>query len=162
MCHSEHTLRCLTIHIDLFIWQDFYPEWFTVHSRFTRVPGNRTRDLDVACMCSTSWVMCLERETAVIELNTSTAKKPQTALTGIMKSLLRPWRYMTGDDGSEETTEDASQSQSSTTGTIILTLDVSALSSGLSGDGLCLAQDVQSLSAQNPLHQRLYTKSIRT
>ncbi|XP_067220133.1 neurocan core protein [Chanodichthys erythropterus] len=43
------------------------------------------------------------------------AKKPQTALTSIMKSLLRPWRYMTGDDSSEETTEDASQSPSSTT-----------------------------------------------
>ncbi|XP_050994514.1 neurocan core protein [Labeo rohita] len=39
-------------------------------------------------------------------------KKTQKALTGIVKSLLRPWRYMTGDDSSEERTEDTYSSRS--------------------------------------------------
>ncbi|KAL1281106.1 hypothetical protein QQF64_015706, partial [Cirrhinus molitorella] len=38
------------------------------------------------------------------------AQKP---LTGIVKSLLRPWRYMTGDHSSEDRTEDTSKSYSS-------------------------------------------------
>ncbi|XP_051557444.1 neurocan core protein-like isoform X1 [Myxocyprinus asiaticus] len=43
------------------------------------------------------------------------ATKPQKALTSIVKSLLRPWKYMTGDnDDSSEKTEDTSKSSFAT------------------------------------------------
>uniref|UniRef100_A0A8C2JR74 Neurocan core protein-like n=1 Tax=Cyprinus carpio TaxID=7962 RepID=A0A8C2JR74_CYPCA len=42
-------------------------------------------------------------------------KKEQKPLTGIMKSLLRPWRYMTGEDSSEDASESFSSNSDAQT-----------------------------------------------
>ncbi|XP_039517105.1 neurocan core protein [Pimephales promelas] len=52
------------------------------------------------------------------------AKRPQKAVTGIVKSLLRPWRYMTGDDAADAQSDLPDLRPSNWTGQVDLDKDL--------------------------------------
>ncbi|XP_051554569.1 neurocan core protein-like [Myxocyprinus asiaticus] len=126
LTHPEASAHCVSLGAQLATVGQLYLAWW---SGLDHCEPGWLADGSVRYSVNTPRSECAGREPGVrtvspAELSNGTArfdafchqaKKPQRALTSIVKSLLRPWRYMTGDnDNSSEKTEDTSKSSSAT------------------------------------------------